>query len=370
MNVRALLSCLLFALCMSNALGAIRMVPSQYATIPLAHSAAVNGDTILIAAGTYPDQVDLSKRLTIIGAGYNLTSITGYYTFQTGSARTVSEGLRCQKSVNSGSNSQSGVCMLQGTVDSLIFRRCYFSETGTGNLYGNAFKRHTGTTGGRLYFDGCIFSAGGYSNNYNSFALWLDGESAVLTNCLIVDWNGVADPSYQSPFFGSFAGLTVNNCVFLGYRSMFYQGQGGVAAQFYNSAVYDTASTGAFIWNLPVGSTLDYCASEGAVPSGATNHLTLTSNPFVNYNRASNYQHGTSDLHPALGSDLIDAGHPDGIDILDGTRMDIGLYGGLSHFTDGGIPNYPYVESLTVPPMITTGNDLQINAVGRVGRGY
>ncbi|MBK8129505.1 MAG: hypothetical protein IPK53_11610 [bacterium] len=169
---------------------------------------------------------------------------------------------------------------------------------------------------------------------------------------------------------GFWAGLEIDNCIFMGCRQV--AAGNGTQTALRHCAVYDTASSGAFTWNLPIGATIDYCASEGTVPPGATNHITIGAgvNPFVNYNRANNYQHGVSDLHPAPGSLLIDAGHPGAIDILDGTRMDIGLYGGFAHFMDGGIPNYPYVESLTIPPMITSGQDLQINAVGRIGRGY
>ncbi|MBK8129506.1 MAG: hypothetical protein IPK53_11615 [bacterium] len=351
--------------CSAMVSAAILQVPSQYVTIIAAHAAAANGDTILVGPGTFMQRVDVSKRITLIGAGYDLTTITSYLAFATGSARSVSEGIRLQFGAH-----VSGVGALIGEVDSLVFRRCFFNNTATGNSNPYAFSRNVGTGGGRLFFDGCIFMTGANNNGWGSTGLHLGGENAILRNCLFADPNGTGDNS--AALGGFWNSITTGNCCFLGFSEFVYPGQGGSPIIVHNSTVFDSSADAVFVWNLPPGSTLDYCASEGGVPPGATNHITIGAgvNPFVNYNRANNYQHGVSDLHPAPGSLLIDAGHPGAIDILDGTRMDIGLYGGFAHFMDGGIPNYPYVESLTIPPMIISGQDLQINAVGRIGRGY
>lgn len=54
---------------------AIRRVPSEYATIAQAISAASAGDTILVAPGTYSESVSLNKLVILEGEGY-LTVVT------------------------------------------------------------------------------------------------------------------------------------------------------------------------------------------------------------------------------------------------------------------------------------------------------
>jgi len=61
---------IVFLLCMvlffSPASGKVFKVPSEYATIDLAIGAAYDGDTIMIARGTYEHtSLDVNKRLTL-----------------------------------------------------------------------------------------------------------------------------------------------------------------------------------------------------------------------------------------------------------------------------------------------------------------
>ena len=50
-------------------------VPANYATIQAAVNAALPGDTINIAAGTYQEQVEITKNLNIVGAGKDVTIV-------------------------------------------------------------------------------------------------------------------------------------------------------------------------------------------------------------------------------------------------------------------------------------------------------
>ncbi len=68
---------LLFSLSV-NSFAATLNVPGTYSTITLAIAAASNGDTILVSAGTYSENIDYgSKVITIQGAGAATTTIQG-----------------------------------------------------------------------------------------------------------------------------------------------------------------------------------------------------------------------------------------------------------------------------------------------------
>ncbi len=60
-----------------NSPAIIRNVPADYATIQAAINAAGNGDIILVAAGTYREDITLNKFLKIRGANYGINPNTG-----------------------------------------------------------------------------------------------------------------------------------------------------------------------------------------------------------------------------------------------------------------------------------------------------
>lgn len=72
----------LFILNGTNIEAATLNVPADYATITLAIAAASNGDTIQVAAGTYSEDVTISKEVTIQGAGAGNTTIPGTGCFE------------------------------------------------------------------------------------------------------------------------------------------------------------------------------------------------------------------------------------------------------------------------------------------------
>jgi hypothetical protein len=70
----------MMALCVSIAMldaQTLKTVPGMYGTIADAISAASSGDTISIGPNTYYEEIHISKNLTLIGAGINLTKIHG-----------------------------------------------------------------------------------------------------------------------------------------------------------------------------------------------------------------------------------------------------------------------------------------------------
>jgi len=68
---------MLFWLTLSLAFAADRHVPGTYASIGSALGAANPGDTVVIAAGTYCEDVSISVDVTLQGAGRDLTTIDG-----------------------------------------------------------------------------------------------------------------------------------------------------------------------------------------------------------------------------------------------------------------------------------------------------
>lgn len=62
-------------LCAGAAFGTIRNVPADFATISAAIAASSTDDTILVAAGTYTDNLIIDKPLTLTGAGAGVTFV-------------------------------------------------------------------------------------------------------------------------------------------------------------------------------------------------------------------------------------------------------------------------------------------------------
>jgi hypothetical protein len=110
-----------------------------------------------------------------------------------------------------------------------------------------------------------------------------------------------------------------------------------------------------------------YCATYGAVPGGAGNIAANAWNEYVHW-----VPYGLlcqSDYHLAAGSQLQDAGDPITPPDLDGSRADIGVYGGQTPFVYFGLPDIPFVTGLEVPASVPQNGVLHIGSTGRVGEG-
>ncbi|MBK8129621.1 MAG: hypothetical protein IPK53_12225 [bacterium] len=185
-------------------------------------------------------------------------------------------------------------------------------------------------------------------------------DTVQVENCVLSHVNA----SNAVAFSGTAGALSIRNCVFLGFNYLFNM-SGSFPMWFVNNIMYDW-NGGPNGGNYPPGSTIAYNALS--VPWG-TDFAIIASNPFLNYNASNNYEYGVSNLHLVAGSPCINSGDPVQLD-FDGSRSDMGIYGGQTPFIDSGAPNYPFVQSLTVPPSVTVGNQLQIQSQGRIGRGY
>ncbi|MBK6766711.1 MAG: hypothetical protein IPG71_10455 [bacterium] len=152
MNKRLLMT-LIISVMAVNAHATIRTVnqfgTAQFTTVQAAVSAAATGDTILIAPGTYVETPSFStKVLTIIGAGWDLTTIDGggstaWTLSGVGVIGSVLEGMDCPSSNLSFNLSTNG--------DSVTVRRCRLRSTGNIVI--------SGTNGKRLYLEDCLLTS-------------------------------------------------------------------------------------------------------------------------------------------------------------------------------------------------------------------
>ncbi len=350
-----------------NAQATIRTVnlfgTAQFSTVQAAITAAVTGDTILIAPGTYAETPSISSKvITVIGAGWDLAVVDGgasiTLSIGTNAGGTTVEGLDVVSSGN------RALYVPQLTADSSTVRRCRLrggNAVGTVDLSGTR----------RFFLEDCLVT-----NSANGVMITVPtaiNATIVVKGCIMGFTGGTqSNTTYFSGTNGS--PVEITNCTFVSVRQAFnLTGSQPVIA--INNVFYDWTGTptwGTFL----VGSVFDYNASDAtapAIPGTFTNHILLGANdPFVTYDEALNYVHGTSNLHLNGGTGgllLTDAGHPLILDV-DATRSDVGAYGGPRPLVDNGIPAYPFVTSLTVPNLIESGDDLNVNSTGRVGPRY
>jgi hypothetical protein len=274
-----------------------------------------------------------------------------FWYFNSGSNRSLLESVRLQLNTNY-------VCYCFQTADSITVKRCLLRQTGFFPVWG----RDGASVGKWITFEDCIFSL--TLNNAVCDGPTFVQDSAVFRNCIFAGLEGGA--SSMSAFAGTPRFLSVSNCVFTSWGTLF-NCAGTFGFSFVNNIVHDWNGAGSW-GTFTAGGTVDYNASFTVPPIG-TNGMLLFANPFTLYNAGSGYQSGVSNLHLTAGSGLIDAGLPTLFD-RNGSRSDMGVYGGPYEFVDDGAPDYPFVISITVPAAIIAGDSLQVNSTGRVGPRY
>ena len=214
-----------------------------------------------------------------------------------------------------------------------------------------------------MTFEDCVIHQAG-NNALNADAIRTVQDSLVIRNCLIT--MATTQAATQTLLDGTPRFLTFVNNTMVNVREMFAS-PGNYGMYVANNIVWDWNSGGT--WGTYSSSALfDYNASQTPAPPG-TNGITLAADPFVLYTEANNYEQGISDLHLAAGSSLIDAGVPSLLD-RDGSRSDLGIYGGPYQFVENGVSSYPFVTSIIAPAAIIAGDSLNVNTTGRVGPRY
>lgn len=348
---------MLFALTAHSAILYVSPNPGSapYTTVTAAFGAAATGDTIVLGPGAYNENFNnFSKRIHIIGAGWDVCTWTGVCQFGTTNAsRSVIEGIRFLG---------GGYYTFYNhtSVDSLTYRRC--------NIYALPGWMPFYLAAGKTFFTDCVLHSN--SNHVLYFESAISGNAVIrntVFNCLVPSVNNNA-------LNGSNAGtIEIYNCVFLNFVKPF-QLTGVPQVIGLNNIFWDW-NPAAQYGSLPVGSVFEYTAAGSGAPSwplNFSNNIDLgNNNPFVNY-ATDYYQYGVSDLrlNTNTGGNLCrDAGYPS-IEDLDSTRSDLGVYGGPKPFVDHGVPAFPFALTLTIDNLVEVGDSVNVVSSGRIGPRY
>jgi len=324
----------------------------QYSTLISAYGAAAAGDTILVGPGTYNEGGGINQqfRLVWIGAGWDQTIVnlgTNWYINQAPASRSEVQGMRIEGVNNC-------VYPVNG-ADSVVIRRCLIRANGGYPIYALS-------NAGRLYVEECILisSAGTDVVAVPSGACLIRG-SVLTTSAASPTTNALANGA------GNAGTIELYNNVFVSLSRIFNLPSGSQPVIAVNNAFYAWGATPTY-GTYPVSSTFDYNASSGPAAPG-TNGVTITGNPYVNF-AGPLYVIGTTDFHLVGGSNMINGGHPSLLD-LDGSRSDIGIYGGPKPLVDNGVPNYPWAVNIVLTPnLVGQGTPVNATAIGRVGPQY
>jgi hypothetical protein len=257
-----------------------------------------------VGPGSYTLSNDLNRaniRGTFIGAGWDQTIVNlgsqTWYVNGSGANRTSIEGFR----INGASNMIFGT----GNVDSTTFRRCYVNNLTTGNwtlYWGNT------NTGRGLTLEDCIFQQSSTAAGLATIRITDQNYPTTIRNCVFANQSS----SNGRALGGASTSGTVEvyNSVFLNFQTPFALNSAGGPVIAINNIYHDWMASPSF-GTYNASSQWDYNAASTLTPPG-TNALLLAGDPFVLYDEALNYQHGTSDLHldPTNGASCINSGHP------------------------------------------------------------
>ncbi len=295
-------------------------IPSigQYSTLQAAHDAASSGDILQVMPSNTPYQgIVVSKTLKIIGVGWQPegydgitiknTTINGTMEFTTDAANSKLEGFGGEFGIDI--NCSSLVCKKNQLGKAIIRDQCtnlLFSQNLITSYESIPIYNFELSS---FYFSNNIIVS--LSNIYGSGSAFLNiNGNTVITNNLICKKGNL------------YLEIGVN-----------FNGNPSLSGNIFCSGTQQAA-------------------------------YYLNSNIIGN---SSIYDVDTYHLIP--GSPAIDAGNPNtAYNDLDGTRNDIGAYGGPTPFVDGGITGLPTITEFQGPMTVTPREDLQLQIKAKTNR--
>jgi hypothetical protein len=325
---------------------------TPYVEVQSAIDASSPSDTIVVApsAAKYT-WFTVDKTLTVIGAG--IDTIPGQATIVeaihvNGEAdNTVLSGLWITTGDLSNVDSGGTVLVVHSGVQDVLIRNCFIENTINGTA------------------------------SYHATCAWLGyGTRTTFLKCCFWPWGTYPDRVYGLRGSG-IAELDINSCVFATERPIYVNGSGSLTVRhsilLYCDYGIEYNGPGSVENCVAIGNTIhssaqlsyNYCACDGEAAQGIGN-LVLSGTEFA-YVPTGNPRR--CDFHLSTGSELIDAGNPISPPDRDGSRADIGIYGGQNPYDPKGIPDFPFVIELEIPASVPQNGTLHIGSTGRVGSG-
>lgn len=335
----------------------------QYTSIHAAADAAADGDTLLVMSGTYVISVDdgiitVDKELHILGSGFDLPA-DGGTTLQSSTGLFVFNG-NADGSTLSGFRMYGYGTLINVSVDDMVIEKNHIiGSPYSNNIYCVYFN--TTVTGDTLR-DNII----GYTTatNYHYLVGFANTTDVTVNNNIffnstqsgITPTTGTNNKIMNNLFLSCYNSITTDGPVSI-LNNIFMN---GIHTQIVNSGGSPTISNNCFFNNTTDGDT-------GIDP--------VLENPdFVDFGNNDVFGYlsideGGFDFHLQTVSPCIDAGNAlfDYFD-LDGTRNDVGAYGGPYPIGTTGAPTIPVVNSISVTPStVSPSGTITINATGRIG---
>jgi hypothetical protein len=166
--------------------GATLLVPDQYPTIQAGINASTNGDTVLVASGTYSGggnfDLDFGGRAIVLMAEYGPENTIidcgalgrGIYFHSGETGSSVVEGI----AITGGSMTYGGG--INVTASSPTFRHCIIYSNSSANSYGGGFYISNGSP----TIVNCTVA--GNTSKYGG-GVYLTNSSPVINSCIVVD---------------------------------------------------------------------------------------------------------------------------------------------------------------------------------------
>jgi hypothetical protein len=328
----------------SAAFGVTINVPGDQPTIQAGINAARDKDTVLVAAGTYTENINFNgKAIRLMSAsGLEVTFIDGS---QTGSVvtfntaedeRTIITGF----TVINGYANRGGGIFIDGVAAPTIAHCKIIGNVA--DYEGGGIYNHTNGPPVRVQNCDIILNA----SYIDGGGIYSSGGSAIIKNCWIA--SNIANSYGGGIYFNS--ELDIRNCVITnniayGSAGAIYASSPPQSSPITNSTIWGSSGGGFYLSN-PVGRTLTLTnnifwgngtqigalypvylnVTYSDVEGGYTGTGNINSNPlFV----------GGTDWHLISGSPCIDSGNPDSSHndlclppCMGGSRNDMGAYGG------------------------------------------